>query len=173
MGALRWQRHARANLLRRGRCAQTVPCAAIPLLCEAWCDRPPPAALGVVWQFGPRGFCLPTSGARSFVIAKSLHCSLPSRTQVTAVLDAMGGGSGQKAQGADGPERQTGTSHPPAPGDSASAEAVALEAASGGAGGPQFRTTHMFSATFPPEVQKMAKKYLRSPATVAIGDQDR
>jgi hypothetical protein len=34
------------------------------------------------------------------------------------------------------------------------------------------RTTHMFSATFPPDVQKLARKYMRNPATVQIGDQD-
>jgi ATP-dependent RNA helicase DDX23/PRP28 len=30
----------------------------------------------------------------------------------------------------------------------------------------------MFSATFPPEVQKLAKRFMTAPATVQIGDQD-
>ena len=32
------------------------------------------------------------------------------------------------------------------------------------------RTTHMFSATFPAEVQKLAKRFMVTPATVQIGD---
>ena len=34
------------------------------------------------------------------------------------------------------------------------------------------RTTHMFTATMPPSVERLAKKYMRAPATVRIGDQD-
>ena len=35
---------------------------------------------------------------------------------------------------------------------------------------PKYRLTAMFSATMPPDVQRMAKKYLRHPAVVSIGD---
>ncbi len=35
-----------------------------------------------------------------------------------------------------------------------------------------FRVTSMFSATMPPEVERMAQKYLRHPAIVQIGDED-
>merc|ERR1719221_1861015 len=35
-----------------------------------------------------------------------------------------------------------------------------------------FRITHMFSATMPPGVEKLAKKFLRHPAIVCIGDED-
>ena len=35
-----------------------------------------------------------------------------------------------------------------------------------------FRVTAMFSATMPPEVELIAKKYLRHPVTVKIGDED-
>lgn len=34
------------------------------------------------------------------------------------------------------------------------------------------RTTHMFTATMPPSVEKLAKKYLKRPVTVRIGDDD-
>ena len=34
-----------------------------------------------------------------------------------------------------------------------------------------YRTTHMYSATMPPSVQRMAKAYCRDPVTVVIGDQ--
>jgi ATP-dependent RNA helicase DDX23/PRP28 len=37
---------------------------------------------------------------------------------------------------------------------------------------PKHRLTAMFSATMPPEVEQMAKKYLRHPAVVSVGDQD-
>jgi len=37
---------------------------------------------------------------------------------------------------------------------------------------PIHRLTAMFSATMPPEVQRMAKRYLRHPAIVSVGDQD-
>lgn len=36
----------------------------------------------------------------------------------------------------------------------------------------RYRITAMFSATMPPEVEKIAKAYLRYPAVVSIGDQD-
>lgn len=36
----------------------------------------------------------------------------------------------------------------------------------------RYRITAMFSATMPPEVEKIAKTYLRYPAVVSIGDQD-
>lgn len=35
-----------------------------------------------------------------------------------------------------------------------------------------YRTTAMFSATMPPEVERIARKYLRHPAIIKIGDQD-
>jgi ATP-dependent RNA helicase DDX23/PRP28 len=35
-----------------------------------------------------------------------------------------------------------------------------------------FRVTSMFSATMPPEVERMAQRYLRHPAIVQIGDED-
>ena len=37
---------------------------------------------------------------------------------------------------------------------------------------PKRRLTAMFSATMPPEVERIAKKYLRYPAIVTIGDED-
>lgn len=37
---------------------------------------------------------------------------------------------------------------------------------------PRHRLTAMFSATMPLEVERMAKRYLRHPAVVSIGDQD-
>lgn len=39
-------------------------------------------------------------------------------------------------------------------------------------GVPRYRVTALFSATMPLEVEQMAKKYLRHPAVVSIGDQD-
>eukprot|EP00934_Nitzschia_sp_Nitz4_P006077 Nitzschia sp. Nitz4//scaffold557_size3174//184//2325//NITZ4_009278-RA/size3174-processed-gene-0.2-mRNA-1//1//CDS//3329554449//6067//frame0 len=36
---------------------------------------------------------------------------------------------------------------------------------------PKHRVTAMFSATMPPEVERMAKQYLRHPAIVSVGDQ--
>ena len=115
------------------------------------------------------------------------------------MLDAMGGGL--KSEDADEAERQSGIiTRPIGLGESVAAAAAAAAAAAltssssdstttaaegatgsgNGSGsvvlpggrGTLYRTTHMFSATFPPEVQKMAKKYLRAPATVQIGDQD-
>lgn len=37
---------------------------------------------------------------------------------------------------------------------------------------PRYRVTALFSATMPMEVEQMAKKYLRHPAVISIGDQD-
>jgi len=37
---------------------------------------------------------------------------------------------------------------------------------------PKYRLTAMFSATMPSEVERIAKKYLRHPAVVSIGDRD-
>jgi len=37
---------------------------------------------------------------------------------------------------------------------------------------PKHRVTAMFSATMPAEVEQMAKKYLRHPAVVSVGDRD-
>ena len=39
-------------------------------------------------------------------------------------------------------------------------------------GKQHFRVTAMFSATMPPEVERIARKYLRHPAIIKIGDQD-
>jgi ATP-dependent RNA helicase DDX23/PRP28 len=42
-----------------------------------------------------------------------------------------------------------------------------------GIGDPTYtRTTHMFTATMPPEIERLTKKYLREPAIVKIGDED-
>merc|ERR1719421_300810 len=38
------------------------------------------------------------------------------------------------------------------------------------AGHRQFRITQMFSATMPPAVERMARKFLRSPAFISVGD---
>jgi len=38
------------------------------------------------------------------------------------------------------------------------------------AGHRQFRITHMFSATMPPAVERLARKYLRCPAFISVGD---
>ena len=35
---------------------------------------------------------------------------------------------------------------------------------------PQFRTTNLFSATMPSAVERLARKYLRRPATIYIGE---
>jgi ATP-dependent RNA helicase DDX23/PRP28 len=45
-------------------------------------------------------------------------------------------------------------------------------AAAAAAAGESARTTHMFSATFPPAVQKLAKRFMRTPVTVQVGDAD-
>jgi ATP-dependent RNA helicase DDX23/PRP28 len=37
---------------------------------------------------------------------------------------------------------------------------------------PKHRLTAMFSATMPPEVEQMAKRYLRHPAVISVGDRD-
>lgn len=37
---------------------------------------------------------------------------------------------------------------------------------------PRHRVTAMFSATMPMEVERIAKRYLRHPAVISIGDQD-
>jgi len=37
---------------------------------------------------------------------------------------------------------------------------------------PKYRVTALFSATMPMEVERMAKKYLRHPAVISIGDKD-
>lgn len=75
--------------------------------------------------------------------------------QVTAVLSAMSseGGAGGGGEGAEG--------------DSGGAPAAG---ASTGYTGKQGRTTHMFSATFPREVQKLAQRFMVTPSTVQIGD---
>lgn len=73
--------------------------------------------------------------------------------QVTAVLDAMGGLL--KSEDEEALEQQV-----------ASALSAAAEQAT------HFRVTAMFSATMPPEVERMAKTYLRHPAVIKIGDQD-
>jgi ATP-dependent RNA helicase DDX23/PRP28 len=39
-------------------------------------------------------------------------------------------------------------------------------------GVPKYRLTAMFTATMPPEVERMTKEYLRHPAIISIGDQD-
>lgn len=36
-------------------------------------------------------------------------------------------------------------------------------------GGKIYRTTYMFSATMPPAVERLARKYLRQPVVVTIG----
>mmetsp|Transcript_16884 Transcript_16884/g.37985 ORF Transcript_16884/g.37985 Transcript_16884/m.37985 type:complete len:564 (-) Transcript_16884:244-1935(-) len=41
-----------------------------------------------------------------------------------------------------------------------------------GNGVPEYRLTAMFSATMPPEVESIAKTYLRHPAYVSVGDRD-
>jgi len=38
------------------------------------------------------------------------------------------------------------------------------------AGHRQYRVTHMFSATMPPAVERLARRYLRAPAFISIGD---
>jgi superfamily II DNA/RNA helicase len=51
------------------------------------------------------------------------------------------------------------------------APAPATKPAAGSAGAgvaPSGRTTHMFSATFPPLVQKLARTYMHQPATVQV-----
>jgi ATP-dependent RNA helicase DDX23/PRP28 len=70
-------------------------------------------------------------------------------TQVVAVLEAMGGLLKSE--------------------DEARAEAEIADAKSGGT---MCRVTAMFSATMPPEVERIAKTFLRHPAIIKIGDQD-
>jgi len=47
---------------------------------------------------------------------------------------------------------------------------VELQEKKSKAGQAVYRVTHMFSATMPPEVEKIAKKYLRGNAYISIGD---
>ncbi len=77
--------------------------------------------------------------------------------QVSAVMDAMGAALGAGGAGGEG------------------------SGGGGGGGGGMAaepppaqrpRTTHMFTATMPPAVERLAKKYLTAPATVRIGDED-
>lgn len=56
-------------------------------------------------------------------------------------------------------------------GSSAKEDATSMEV-DGLAALPKHRLTAMFSATMPMEVERMAKRYLRHPAVVSIGDQD-
>eukprot|EP00921_Rhytidocystis_pertsovi_P024755 GHVQ01039839.1.p1 GENE.GHVQ01039839.1~~GHVQ01039839.1.p1 ORF type:complete len:727 (-),score=150.54 GHVQ01039839.1:66-2246(-) len=50
-------------------------------------------------------------------------------------------------------------------------EAMALEQElQAKAGHKRYRTTHMFSATMPTAVERLARKYLRAPAYISIGD---
>ena len=69
--------------------------------------------------------------------------------QVLQVMDSLGGG-GMKSL------------------DEAEAQRQEEEAERSGA---ILRTTVMFTATMPPEVEKLAKEYLRHPVIVTIGDQ--
>ena len=68
--------------------------------------------------------------------------------QVVGVLDAMGGLL--KSEDEDQAELQVQTAQ---------------------AGEQLFRVTAMFSATMPPEVERIARKYLRHPAVIKIGDE--
>ena len=98
--------------------------------------------------------------------------------QVTAVLDAMGAGLREAAAGAaEGATAASSaaTAAATAGGEEQAAAAAAAAAAhvvADAAKAATARTTHMFSATFPSDVQKLARKYLVEPATVQIGDQD-
>ncbi len=73
--------------------------------------------------------------------------------QIEQILDAMGGKlKSENEQEAYEQERRD------------------LEAL--GKGVPSHRLTAMFSATMPPEVERIAKQYLRHPVIVSVGDQD-
>ena len=54
----------------------------------------------------------------------------------------------------------------------AAAAAAAATAAAAPTDAAPPRTTHMFTATMPAEVERLAKKFMRAPATVKIGDED-
>lgn len=105
----------------------------------------------------------------------------------TAVGGALVGGVGAGAMSAPPPDdddddddmrRPTAPAPrppPPPPPPPAAAAGATASSSRGGVGGgvaPSGRTTHMFSATFPPVVQKLARTYMHQPATVQIGDQD-
>ena len=76
--------------------------------------------------------------------------------QVTAVLDAM-----------------CKDDRPPAGGAGAGAAASGSGGGGGGGGNRNAaRTTHMFTATRPRQVERLARLYLTNPATVKIGDED-
>lgn len=120
--------------------------------------------------------------------------------QVNQILDAMGGRGAEHdaAAAAAAGGAGAGSSRPAAPprssatsGSSGAASSAlgmdldvagaALALASGSADGAPLtaagrdstaRTTHMFTATLAPEVERLARKYMRSPATVKIGDED-
>ena len=77
-----------------------------------------------------------------------MRCTV-SQSQVVTVLDAMGGLLKSE--------------------DEQQAE---LQLSSAKDGHQLFRVTAMFSATMPLEVERIAKKYLRHPAVIKIGDED-
>lgn len=104
--------------------------------------------------------------------------------QVTAVLEAMGG----KGKGTDGSSAAGGAATGGAAASSSSSSSdsdvrmtttgtaatgtAGAGTGTGGGGGVPGRTTHMFTATMPVEVERLARKYLASPALVKIGDED-
>ena len=88
--------------------------------------------------------------------------------QVTAVFEAMGGRGKEheEAAAAESASLPAARASAAVPG-LASSSAPAADAAP-----PPPRTTHMFTATMPAEVERLAKKFMRAPATVKIGDED-
>lgn len=82
--------------------------------------------------------------------------------QVIAVLDAMGGLL--KSEDEEQAELQLQ--------QSLSTLAVASSSSSSVTSRQIYRVTAMFSATMPPQVEQIARKYLRHPVIVRIGDED-
>jgi ATP-dependent RNA helicase DDX23/PRP28 len=79
--------------------------------------------------------------------------------QMESILDAMGGLL--KSENEDEAYKQE------------EDDRAKLKVQQGGGGAlPRHRLTAMFSATMPLEVERMAKRYLRHPAVISIGDQD-
>jgi ATP-dependent RNA helicase DDX23/PRP28 len=74
--------------------------------------------------------------------------------QVATILQAMGNSSATRTLENDGPSPSN------------------LVDQQQPSSGSSKRTTHMFSATFPPSIQRLASTYMVNPATVYIGDVD-
>lgn len=91
--------------------------------------------------------------------------------QVTAVFEAMGG-RGKEHEVAEAEAATAAAAAAAGKGALAATAAAAAAPASAAASSASARTTHMFTATMPAEVERLAKRFMRAPATVKIGDED-